>query len=122
MGQAGSLSSDFAFLPDGGEMGARIRAFDWSASPIGRPERWPAAVRAALAIILDTPVPMSLWIGKRAEDLIQIYNDAFRPLLAERHPAALGASLRDLWAVSRSRVRRWPRYWPAALSRPASTS
>ncbi len=30
------------FLAGGGEMGERIRAFDWAGTPLGRPEAWPA--------------------------------------------------------------------------------
>jgi hypothetical protein len=34
-------SSAIHSLAGGGEMGARMRAFDWSASPIGPVEQWP---------------------------------------------------------------------------------
>jgi hypothetical protein len=34
-----------AWLLGGGEMGARIRAKDWSATPLGSPETWPQSVK-----------------------------------------------------------------------------
>ncbi len=97
MEQGSSRDDSFGFLSADGEMADRIRAFDWSTTTLGAPGTWPLAIRAALAIILDAPAPMAIWAGDRAETLIQLYNDPFRALLAERHPAALGASLRDLW-------------------------
>ena len=41
-----------AFLADGGEMGARIRAFDWADSPLGSPENWPQALKTKMGILL----------------------------------------------------------------------
>jgi signal transduction histidine kinase len=37
---------------------------------------------------------MFLWWG---EDLVQVYNDAYRPSLADRHPTALGAHGAEFW-------------------------
>ncbi len=38
---------------------------------------------------------MFVWWGP---ELINIYNDAYTPVLGKRHPAALGKSARDVWA------------------------
>ena len=35
--------SNLTFLTGGGEMGALMRAHDWSISPVGPPEDWPQA-------------------------------------------------------------------------------
>jgi PAS domain S-box-containing protein len=87
-------SSDF--LAGGGEMGALMRAYDWSASPLGKPETWPQSLRTALRILLNTNHPMFIWWGPQ---LIQFYNDAYRQTMGpERHPSALGQRGRQCWA------------------------
>ena len=87
-------SSDF--LAGGGEMGALMRAYDWSASPLGKPEIWPQSLRTALRILLNTNHPMFIWWG---DELIQFYNDAYRQTMGpERHPSALGQGGRECWA------------------------
>ncbi len=90
----GPVSADF--LAGGGEMGALTRAYDWSASPLGKPETWPQSLRTALRILLNTNHPMFIWWGP---ELIQFYNDAYRQTLGpERHPGALGQRGRECWA------------------------
>jgi PAS domain S-box-containing protein len=84
------------FLAGGGEMGALMRAYDWSASPLGAPETWPQSLRTTLRILLNTNHPMFIWWGPQ---LIQFYNDAYRQTMGpERHPSALGQGGRECWA------------------------
>jgi PAS domain S-box-containing protein len=84
------------FLAGGGEMGALTRAYDWSASPLGKPETWPQSLRTALRILLNTNHPMFIWWG---DELTQFYNDAYRQTMGpERHPSALGQGGRQCWA------------------------
>ncbi|HEV7880329.1 PAS domain-containing protein [Bradyrhizobium sp.] len=84
------------FLAGGGEMGALMRAHDWSAAPIGPPDGWPQSLRTAVRIVLNTNQPMFIWWGP---ELIQFYNDAYRQTMGpERHPSALGQRGRDCWA------------------------
>jgi PAS domain S-box-containing protein len=84
------------FLAGGGEMGALTRAYDWSATPLGKPETWPQSLRTAVRILLNTNHPMFIWWGP---DLIQFYNDAYRQTMGpERHPGALGQRGQECWA------------------------
>jgi PAS domain S-box-containing protein len=84
------------FLAGGGEMGALMRAHDWTASPLGPPDSWPQSLRTAVRLLLNTNHPMFIWWG---EDLIQFYNDAYRQTMGpERHPSALGQGGRECWA------------------------
>ena len=84
------------FLAGGGEMGALMRAYDWSRSPLGKPETWPQSLRTAVRILLNTNHPMFIWWGP---DLVQFYNDAYRQTMGpERHPGALGQGGRECWA------------------------
>src|SRR5258705_1094624 len=84
------------FLAGGGEMGALMRAHDWSGSRLAKPETWPQSLRTAVRILLNTNHPMFIWWGS---DLIQFYNDAYRQTMGpERHPGALGQGGRECWA------------------------
>jgi PAS domain S-box-containing protein len=79
---------------NGGECGALIRAFDWSQTLIGPISRWPQSWRAVVNICLASHLPMIILWGP---ELIQIYNDSFIPLLGEKHPEAIGLSVRVCW-------------------------
>ena len=87
---------NFDFLAGGGEMGALTRAFDWSRSSLGSPDKWPQSLRVTVRLLLNTGHPMLIWWG---QDLIQFYNDAYRRTMGpERHPSALGQRGRECWA------------------------
>ena len=82
-------------LPSGGgEMGERIRNFDWSNHPLGDPDTWPEALHISLGICLSSSFPTAIYWG---EDLWVLYNDAWSSIPRDRHPAALGMSARNLW-------------------------
>lgn len=78
----------------GGDMGRRIVAHDWSASLLGPVERWPAALRHAVATMLPAGAEMALFWGA---DHVTLYNDAFAGTIGGRHPDALGRPARDVW-------------------------
>ena len=81
--------------PDDGGMRMRIRGHDWNQTPLGPPEHWPSALRTAVDMVLHSAFPMFLAWGP---DLIFIYNDAYAPLLGQKHGRALGERFCDLWA------------------------
>ena len=77
-------------------MGALMRAFDWSSTSLGPPERWPVTLQTVTRMLLANSFPMLLWWGP---DFIQLYNDAYIPVLGNKHPhAALGKPFRECWA------------------------
>lgn len=76
------------------EMSERIRCHDWSATPLGPIERWPAALRILLDTLLDMPLPMCVLWGEAG---MQLYNDAHAALIGQRHPAALGVPITTTW-------------------------
>jgi PAS domain S-box-containing protein len=86
----------YHFLQGGGEMGALTRAFDWSLTSIGTPDKWPQSLRTMVATVLSSKFPMFLWWGNA---LVQFYNDAYRPSLGNdgKHPLALGQKGEDCW-------------------------
>ncbi|WPP50302.1 PAS domain-containing protein [Catalinimonas niigatensis] len=95
------LAKKDGFMAGGGEMGERTRAYDWSKSSLGPVSSWPQSLRTTISIILNARFPMFLWWG---EDLIQFYNDAYRPSLGNKgkHPKALGQRGEECW----------PEIWP----------
>ena len=83
-----------AFLTRGGEMGAAMRAHNWSASPLGAPDTWPQSLRTAISMVLGSKFPTCLVWGP---DLVTLYNDAFRAILGGK-PEALGLSFKEVWS------------------------
>jgi PAS domain S-box-containing protein len=76
-----------------GEMAARMRALDWSATPLGPVEQWPQALRTCVRIVLDSAYPMNICWGP---DYVNLYNDAYLPSMGAKHPWALGRIARDV--------------------------
>jgi signal transduction histidine kinase/ActR/RegA family two-component response regulator len=87
-------AQSLVFLSGGGEIGAMMRAHDWSASPLGHPATWPQALRTVVALMLNSAFPMFVAWGK---DLGFLYNDAYVQILGEKHPASLGAPFYEVW-------------------------
>ncbi|MGB9147402.1 MAG: ATP-binding protein [Acidobacteriaceae bacterium] len=75
------------------EMAARMRALDWSATPLGPVEQWPQALRTCVRIMLDSAYPMNICWGP---DYVVLYNDPYVPSMRAKHPWALGRSSRDV--------------------------
>ena len=84
------------FLLGGGEMGALMRAHDWSRSSLGPTAEWPQSLRTIVRLMLNTGHPMYVWWGPQ---LACLYNDAYRESIGpERHPGSLGRPAREVWA------------------------
>jgi PAS domain S-box-containing protein len=85
-----------ALFAGAGEMHALCRGFDWGSTPLGPVEGWPRSLRTTAGMVLGCRNPMFLWWGP---ELVQLYNDAYRPSLGEggRHPRALGMRGREFW-------------------------
>jgi PAS domain S-box-containing protein len=84
-----------ASLAGGGEMGQRIRAYDWAATPLGPVEAWPPSLRSAVSLLLPSKAQIVLFWGP---DLITLYNDAYAPVFGAKHPWALGRPARECWS------------------------
>jgi PAS domain S-box-containing protein len=83
------------FLQGGGEMGARIREFDWSTTSLADPAAWPQSMRTAIRLILNTGHPMCIFWGP---ELLWFYNDAYSQSIGpERHPGSIGQPARQVW-------------------------
>ncbi|MBV8848212.1 MAG: PAS domain-containing protein [Methylobacteriaceae bacterium] len=75
-------------------MARRIRAYDWAATPLGPAENWPQSLKTAVDLMLASGHAMQLAWGPERTVL---YNDAYAPMLGERHPSALGLPFRKAW-------------------------
>ena len=94
-------ASSWPFLEGGGEMGARMRAHDWSTSPLGSPSTWPQSLRSMISALLNSPMLGALLWGP---NLIFLYNDAYIPSLADRHHTALGRPVAEVWGSAWEQV------------------
>jgi diguanylate cyclase (GGDEF)-like protein len=92
-GDEGTHATDWP--PGGGEMGRLVRSTDWSKTQLGPIEDWPRSLKTMLGVVLGSRFPMMIWWGP---ELFNFYNDAYRPILRDKHPASLGAPAAKLWA------------------------
>jgi signal transduction histidine kinase len=77
-----------------GEMADLVRAFEWESTAPGPVSGWSETLLATVNIMLSASHPVLLMWGP---ELILLYNDAFRPILTDRHPGALGSRGREFW-------------------------
>lgn len=75
---------------------------EWAATPLGQVLGWPQSLRTALSICLANALPSVIAWGP---DLTLLYNEAFVPILGDKHPDALGAShMQVFWESSNTTV------------------
>ena len=90
-----SLANAPDFLSNGGDMGARMRAHDWSASPLGSPKGWAQPLKTLVAVMLAANQPMFIAWGAGRTIL---YNDGYAEILGLKHPGALGRPFDRVWS------------------------
>ena len=89
------MTESLEFLTGGGQVGALMRAHDWSTSPLGHPAHWPQSLRTVVGLLLQSRFPMFVAWGK---DLGFLYNDPYAEILGAKHPTALGRRFYDIWS------------------------
>ncbi len=77
------------------EMAMLMRSQDWSQTPLGAVETWPQSLRSALSICLNSRFPIAIYWG---QDYLLLYNDAWRPIVGDKHSWALGHPAREVWS------------------------
>ncbi|MGJ7916014.1 ATP-binding protein [Massilia sp. LXY-6] len=87
------------FLTGSSETAALIRARDWSDTPLGPIESWPQSLRTTVGLCLASNFPINIIWGP---DNVQIYNDGYRIICGDKHPASLGMDFTECWASA------WP--------------
>lgn len=84
----------YRFLQAGGQMGERIRNYDWSTHPLGPVSTWPVLLRTSLSICLNAGFPIAIYWGP---ELYLFYNDAWSSIPGDKHPWALGRPGSEVW-------------------------
>jgi len=96
--EAGASAPCFS---NGGQMGNLVNGYDWASSPVGLPEQWPDRLTYLVEVMLASKAPMFLLWGP---ERIFIYNDAYIPVLGQKHPWAFGRSFFEIWPEVRNLV------------------
>jgi len=90
-----AVGSESDVFQRGGELGALMRSYDWSATPLGPPESWPRSLQSIVRMMLTSRYQM--WMAWGPE-LTFFCNDAYRPTLGVKFPWALGQPASQVWA------------------------
>lgn len=81
------------FLSGGGEMGRHLRGHEWETTPLGRPERWPVALKSAVKLLLAARSPIAVGWGP---DLLTLHNEAYASVMRAPSPDRVGLPFREL--------------------------
>jgi PAS domain S-box-containing protein len=94
--ETGARPSPYAldFLAGGGEMGARMRALDWTQTPLGAPACWPQSLKTIVRVMLDSRYAMWMLWGP---ELTFFCNDAYLPTVGIKRDWVLGARSDKVW-------------------------
>jgi signal transduction histidine kinase len=71
-----------------------IGSFNWAGTDLGHIPGWPQRLKHAVELMLASPVPMIILWGQSG---VMIYNDGYAEIAGLRHPAILGAKVREGW-------------------------
>jgi PAS domain S-box-containing protein len=85
---------NFDFLAGGGEMGERMRALDWSKTPLGAAAGWPQSLKTIVRVMLDSRYAMWMLWGP---ELTFFCNDAYLPTVGMKRDWVLGARSDKVW-------------------------
>jgi PAS domain S-box-containing protein len=77
-----------------GAMADGVRGHAWLETPLGPIAEWPEVLAWSVNLMLESCFPTLIFWGPA---MIQFYNDAFLPLMGEKHPSALGQPAADCW-------------------------
>jgi two-component sensor histidine kinase/PAS domain-containing protein len=76
------------------EMAGLIASKDWATTALGDLNKWSPSLKLIVDIMTASGFPMAVRWGP---ELILIYNDGYRTILADKHPWALGLPFRVVW-------------------------
>lgn len=82
-------------FPGSSETAALMRSTDWAATPLGPTASWSPALRMMSKFLLANRFPQLLWWGPQ---FCCLYNDAYVPILATKHPWAMGRPTHEVWS------------------------
>ncbi len=79
---------------EGGETGALVRGFDWSATALGPAHQWSQSLKTSIDLMLPAQAQIVLFWGP---EYIAFYNDAYAPTIGGKHPDAMGRPAHESW-------------------------
>jgi PAS domain S-box-containing protein len=88
-------------------MGELFDGVDWPRTALGPREGWSPSLNLCVSLIQASAFPMALRWGP---EFVLLYNDAYRPILGDKHPWALGRPAREVWSEV------WPQIGPAHIA------
>lgn len=83
------------FLAGDSRLAGMIHDHAWERTSAGRLQNWPIELRTLVGVMLSARQPMFIAWGPAR---ILLYNDAYAELLGNKHPAALGAPLAEVFS------------------------
>jgi serine phosphatase RsbU (regulator of sigma subunit) len=89
-----ALVLDDVLLRAAGSLRRSYEDVDWAATPLGAVATWSPALVNAVDFVLHTRFPVTLFWGP---EFVMVYNPAYVPLIADKHPAALGRRAREVF-------------------------
>jgi PAS domain S-box-containing protein len=98
-----AASAGLDFLIGGGEMGERMRAFDWTRTPLGAAALWPQSLKTIVRVMLDSRYAMWMLWGR---EFTFFCNDAYLPTVGLKRDWVLGARSDKVWEEI------WPDIFP----------
>jgi PAS domain S-box-containing protein len=96
------MSGTSAGTPGSPEMAGRVRSKDWSKTVLGASQNWPPSLTLIVKVMLASGFPMCVRWGP---EFVMIYNDGYRSILGNKHPAAFGLPFHQAWPEVQSQLR-----------------
>lgn len=95
------MSKQILLTATGGDVVGRLTEGDWDPSGLGAPATWSLSFRQQVEVLLNGAFPMFIVWGPERR---LIYNDAYRSILGDKHPHALGRPFFDVWPEVRDQI------------------
>jgi PAS domain S-box-containing protein len=83
-------------------MAAMVRSKDWSRTTLGPADNWPPSLTLIVNVMLASGFPMCVRWGP---EFVMIYNDGYRSILGDKHPAAFGLAFHEAWPEVQDQLR-----------------
>ena len=77
-----------------GEMAGLTRNFNWGATSLGPISDWSDLLLGSVNLMICCRFPCAIFWGP---EMVKFYNDDYMPLVAEKHPKALGQEAHECW-------------------------
>ena len=89
------------FFDPFGSLAESYREVDWASTPLGDVTSWSEALLNAVDLMTHTRFPVTLlW----SPEFVMVYNEAYAPLIADKHPKAMGSPAREVFPEVRHQI------------------